>query len=115
MSSVLSTENPFDFGEFVYEFGDDALHRFNAKWRFGNHRGASVIRGNYTYGGRDGLYELAVLKFPNETNKDWDLDYDTEITDYVIGFLSVDEVNDLLKRISELPKFTTEEDSQEDA
>ena len=32
-----------------------------AKIMFNNSYGASVVKGEHTYGGRDGLYELAVL------------------------------------------------------
>ena len=73
---------------------DGTNHTF---W-FQNNRGASVSRNKFTYGNRDGggLFELAVLDSNNE------LDYTTEITSDVIGWLEVSEVNELLKRIEEL-------------
>jgi hypothetical protein len=48
---------------------------------FGNGYGASVVRSAYSYGGRDGLYELAVLAGNT-------LCYDTPITDDVEGHLT---------------------------
>ena len=66
-------------------------------YNFDNGFGASVVRHRYSYGGEKGLYELAVLK-------DGDLCYDTEITHDVCGYLSEDEVNDLLHKINDLPK-----------
>jgi len=63
---------------------------------FWNGRGASVVRGEYTYGGPEGLWELAVL------SKDGDLDYDTPITYDVLGHLSWNDVGEILRRISML-------------
>ena len=65
--------------------------------QFDNGYGASVVKGPYTYGGKDGLYEMAVL------DNNGNLTYDTPITNDVIGYLSEDEVNDYLTKIQELP------------
>ena len=63
---------------------------------FENGYGASVVKGEYTYGGKDGLYELAVL------DSNGDLTYDTPITNDVLGHLSEDEVTEVLKQIQNL-------------
>jgi hypothetical protein len=63
---------------------------------FANGYGASVIIGRGSYGGEDGLYELAVMK-------DGSLCYDTPITDDVVGRLSEQDVTELLARIEALP------------
>ena len=63
---------------------------------FENGYGASVVKGEYTYGGKDGLYELAVL------DKDGKLCYDTPVTDDVEGHLSEDKVTKLMKQIQKL-------------
>ena len=63
---------------------------------FDNGYGASVVRTPFTYGGRDGLYELAVL------DKDGNITYETEITNDVIGYLEEDMVSELLIRIQQL-------------
>lgn len=65
------------------------------KFDFPNGYGASVVIGPYTYGGDQGLYELAVLK-------DGEICYDTPITDNVIGYLDVSEVEGLLNQIKAL-------------
>jgi len=62
-----------------------------------NGYGASIIQSMYSYGGDQGLWELAVLDDKGE------LCYDTPITNNVIGYLEEDEVNELLKKITELP------------
>lgn len=46
----------------------------------------SVVRGPHTYGGRDGLYELAVI------NPEGRVDYDTPVTDDVLGWLTAEKV-----------------------
>ena len=63
---------------------------------FENGYGASVVKGEYTYGGKDGLYELAVL------DSNGDLIYDTPITSDVEGYLSETQVTDLLIKIQQL-------------
>jgi hypothetical protein len=75
---------------------------------FDNGYGASVVKGEHTYGGRDGLYELAVIS-PNGQ-----LDYTTPITDDVIGYLRPEDVTDVLIKIQQLPKKDTDERYQED-
>jgi len=72
------------------------------KHYFDNGYGASVIRGPYTFGGRDGLWELGVLK--KIAGNGWQLCYDTPLTSDVIGHLSENEVDTLLDRIEKLPK-----------
>lgn len=71
-------------------------------FKFDNGYGASVIKHNGSYGHHKDLWELAVLKFNGESHYDWNLNYDTEITDDVIGGLTDEEVRDLLARIKEL-------------
>jgi len=63
---------------------------------FENGYGASVVIGEHTYGGRDGLYELAVL------GKNGRLTYDTSVTDDVEGYLTQQEVTDLMEQIQKL-------------
>lgn len=69
------------------------------EYLFKNGYGASVIHNPYSYG-----LELAVLKYDNE-NEEWNLCYDAKITDDVVGYISgAEELEILLKKISELKK-----------
>ena len=68
--------------------------------RFENNYGASVVKHEYSYGGKIGLYELAVIKY--DENDDWDICYDTEITSDVLGYLSEAEVTKCLMSIEQL-------------
>ena len=74
----------------------------HAFYMFDNYYGVSVIRGQYTYGGKKGLYELAVIHMgPND--KESTIVYNTPVTDDVIGYLTPEEVSDIMKQVSELP------------
>ena len=70
-------------------------------FRFENNYGASVVKHFGSYGHEYDLWELAVIKFDAETGE-WNLTYDTEITDDVLGCQTDEEIRDLLKRIKEL-------------
>lgn len=63
---------------------------------FENGYGASVVRHKYSYGGSEGLYELAVL------DKDGQITYDTSITDDTLGYLSENAVTEALIQIQKL-------------
>lgn len=63
---------------------------------FDNGYGASVVSHTFSYGGKSGLYELAVLK-------DDELHYDNPIANGdVRGFLTEDAVTELLLQIQKL-------------
>ena len=65
------------------------------EFTFANGYGASVIKGPHTYGGKNGLWELAVLKESS-------LCYTTHITDDVLGHLSWEDVENTLDEIQKL-------------
>ena len=64
--------------------------------KFDNGYGASVVKGPHTYGGNDGLYELAV------TDSNDELTYSTPITNDVEGYLTEEAVTKLLTQIQNL-------------
>ena len=68
-----------------------------AREHFDNGYGASVVRHAYSYGGKIGLYELAVID-----NKE-EICYTTPITDDVIGYLREEDVSEVMIRIQNLP------------
>ena len=64
--------------------------------QFDNGYGASVVKTPYTYGGDNGLYELAVL------DSEGHLTYATSVTNDVIGYLRPEDVTDVMKKIQQL-------------
>jgi hypothetical protein len=64
---------------------------------FANGYGVSVIKTPYSYGGGDGLYELAVL------GPDGRIDYTTPVTEDVEGHLTAEGVSKLLAQVAALP------------
>ena len=82
--------------EFLVESNDNMNGGVQRVYKFPNGYGASVIKGPYTYGGKKGLWELAVLKGE-------ELCYDTDITSDVIGHLNDPEMDAILRQIERLP------------
>ena len=59
-----------------------------------------IVGGGFgLYGDGRNTFELAVV----HGGENWELDYTTDITDDVLGYLTLQEVADTLTRISNLP------------
>jgi hypothetical protein len=63
---------------------------------FENGLGVSVVSHTYSYGGKDGLFEVAVL------DADGDLTYNTPVTNDVIGYLKPEEVTEIMEQVQNL-------------
>lgn len=72
------------------------MNGYQLIYKFDNGYGASVVKHDFSYGGKKGMYEIAVL------DNDGDLCYDTPITSDVIGHLNMAEVDKILVNISHL-------------
>lgn len=70
-------------------------------YRFPNGAGASVVRGEFTYGGDEGLWELAVIKFVGDG---YHLIYPRDVCPEgdVLGWLTDEEVDYRLMKIANL-------------
>ena len=71
-------------------------NQYQRVYTFDNGYGASVVSSNMTYGGNQGLFEVAVL------DKNGEVCYDTSITNDVVGFLDFADVADILNKIRSL-------------
>lgn len=91
------------FQEYLKEVDYDFLGGSRYVFIFENEYGASVISHIGSYGGREGLWEIAVLK--NDGNGKYDIRYDSGITEDVIGYLSDDQVNEYLGMIKNLQQI----------
>lgn len=67
-----------------------------ARMQFDNGYGVSVVSCTYSYGGKYGLYELAVL------DKNGDLTYETPITSDVLGYLEPEQVTEIMEKVQSL-------------
>ena len=84
----MKTFDDLEFKDMDFFYG--GVH---ARIEFPNGYGASVVKHKFSYGGEDGLYELAVTK-------DNDLHYDNPVAGGdVRGHLSEEEVTELLEQI----------------
>jgi len=77
-----------------------------AKMFFPNGYGVSVVRfkvlGTYaSYTNNEDEWEMAILK---GNDSKFEICYDTPITSDVLGYLSDDEVSEIMKRVQKLPK-----------
>jgi len=90
------------FKDLSFNIMDDDSNWIRAFMKFDNGYGVSVVKGPYTYGGKAGLYELAVL------DSDGEITYGTHITDDVLGFLTPEDVTRHMIEIQELPNLNTQ-------
>ena len=69
-----------------HQIGDGVQSRMD----FDNGFGVSVVRHEYSYGSKDGLYELAVFK-------DGEIHYDNKVANGdVVGYLREEDVTDAM-------------------
>jgi hypothetical protein len=79
-------------------------------YKFANGYGASVVRSAYSYGGKNGKWELAVICYA--AGGDYSLCYTTPITNDVIGWLDDADVDALLDKIEDLPTHKEEQNER---
>jgi hypothetical protein len=75
---------------------DGFMKGVQCRMMFENGFGVSVVSHTYSYGGKDGLFEVAVL------GKDGNLTYDTPVTNDVVGYLNPDEVTEIMEQVQSL-------------
>ena len=66
---------------------------------FSNGYGVSIVRFPGSYGYSQGLYEVAVIE---GTDKEYELCYDTPITDDVLGHLDEQDVENIINEVAAL-------------
>jgi len=71
-----------------------------AKVQFGPHYELSIVKSDFSYGGSQGLYEIAVFL----DQQMHELPGITQPGDTVKGFLTEDDVNDILSSMTQLTK-----------
>jgi hypothetical protein len=81
--------------EFTF-LNDKFMSGKKSRIQFDNGYGASVVSHSFSYGGKLGLYEIAIL------DNEGDICYDTPITNDVIGHLTEEDVTEVLIKIQSL-------------
>jgi hypothetical protein len=84
------------FKDLVFNTHPNHMGGVQAIITFDNGYGASIVKTPHTYGGDNGLYELAVF------GKDGHITYATPITNDVIGYLRPEDVTDVMEKIQQL-------------
>lgn len=96
----LSESQDSDLARYVIQSGHHPSGMgYQILMRFPNRYGASIVRTPFSYGGREGKFELAVLRWSGENSS---IDYTTPITDDVLGYLEKGDVLETLRKIKEL-------------
>jgi hypothetical protein len=67
-----------------------------SRMMFENGYGVSVVSHTFSYGGKDGLFEIAVL------DKQGEITYKTPVTNDVIGYLKPEEVTEIMEHVQKL-------------
>jgi len=84
---------------------DEDRNNLRMRRFYPNGYGVSIVHHRYSYGYGAGLFEVAVLK---GTDEDYDLCYDTHITQDVIGHQDFQEVANILVQVQALPSCVRE-------
>lgn len=83
-------------------FDDEDMQGIYAYELFDNNFGVSVIKNPYSHGGKQGLYEVAVIYMSPEM-KESQIHYNNPVAQGdVIGRLTEDEVSDVMERVYNL-------------
>ena len=82
---------------FLADFRGGGIQRI---YTFDNGYQTSVVCHSGSYGGKDGLWELAVML-------DDEIVYDTPVTDSVLGWLTDADLADTLNQVEALPHRST--------
>lgn len=74
------------------------MNCYQKRYSFANGYGASVVSHDFSHGGSQGFFEVAVL------DSNGDLCYTTPVTDDVLGYLDFQGVADVLKAVESLER-----------
>jgi hypothetical protein len=73
------------------------------KYFYSNGYGISIISNEFSYGGLNGLYEIAILIGEEE---EYEICYETPITNDVMGYLNPEQVIQTIEDVKKLPPTT---------
>ena len=85
-----------DYNQYIIDF-NSINNGMQLVFKFDNYYGLSIVCHSFSYGNDDALFEVAVIEF--ESDDTWNLTYDTDITDDVLGEQSKEDVLSLIERV----------------
>ena len=101
-AGFFSNQNRIDMSTFSdLKFKDmPSTGGIQARMFWPNGYGVSVVRHSFSYGGEQGLYELAVLRGSEKSSS---LCYSTPVTDDVVGWQNEEGITELMRQVQSLP------------
>ena len=95
--SVLGLKFIEEFKQYLVD--EDYGWGYHYIFRFPNNYGASVIKNPDSYGSTQDLWEMALIFF--DEDGDWNLTYERDFDDDVKGYLTDDNIIELLEKIKQ--------------
>jgi hypothetical protein len=68
-------------------------------FRFDNNYGVSLVSNSFSYGNKQEKFEIAIIKFNSEDGDNFELTYDTHITNDVLGYQSKEDVISVIEKV----------------
>lgn len=99
-------KDDFESNPTLKELYEQGKNDIQCRMFFGNGFGVSIIRGHYTYGGEEGLYELAIIS-------DDGLQYNTAMTEDVLGYLTEKEIEQIVYSVQCLENYSPDKKSHD--
>jgi hypothetical protein len=90
-----------DFNKYIVDL-NAINHGMGVIFRFDNEYGISLVCHSFSYGNKNDEFEIAVIKFNSEDNEDWDIVYNTEITNDVLGYVTKEDVIEIIQKVINL-------------
>jgi hypothetical protein len=90
-----------DFNQYIVDL-NAINHGMGVLFRFDNEYGISLVCHSFSYSNKNDEFEIAVIKFNSKDNNDWDIVYDTEVTNDVLGYQSKEEVIEIIQKVINL-------------
>jgi hypothetical protein len=90
-----------DFNKYIVDL-NAINHGMGVVFRFDNEYGISLVCHSFSYGNKNDEFEIAIIKFNSEDNKNWNICYDTDITNDVLGYQSKEDVIEIIQKVINL-------------
>jgi hypothetical protein len=87
-----------DYTQYIIDF-NSINNGMQLLFRFDNNYGVSVVSHSFSYGNNQEKFEIAIIKFNSEDDDNFELTYDTHITNDVLGYQSKEDVISVIEKV----------------